>query len=204
MNVAHRCLVLVGLVICLVGVPTMMASPHGVGQEGNQGCQCHNEQPSLDIRLMGLPLAYAANTSYNLTLQINSDIPIQENRSQGGFRMVVTNGTLAFNGTEAQEMDRGWTHRQLGTQQRAWSFQWTSPQENNSKTEFRVWANAVNGNQAQTGDAWSSLQSVVPGEGYQGELEASQGIDGLSGSERLLLGAVLLVIAALLWFSARP
>lgn len=192
------------MVVCLTGVPTTPASPHGVGEEGNQGCQCHTEHPPLDVHLSGLPEAYGANTTYNLTLQLNSDLPIVENRSQGGFRMMATNGTLLFNGTEAQELDRGWTHREAGTYQRSWAFQWTSPLDNNSRTEFNIWANAVNGNQAPSGDEWSSLQVVVPGEGYQGDLSASDGIDGLSGTERLLLGAVLLAIAGLLWASIRP
>jgi len=203
-KVVLRCVVLLGLALCLVAAPTMPASPHGVGDEGNQGCQCHAEDPSLNVQLTGLPEAYSMNTTYNLTLLMEGDVPIQENRSQGGFRMVVTNGTLHFNDTEAQEMDRGWTHREAGTQQRSWSFQWTSPSESDSRTEFRIWANAVNGNQAQTGDGWSSLQVVVPGEDFSGELEASEGIDGLSSSERLLLGAVLVVMAGLLWAGARP
>ena len=199
-----RMTVVIGLLLCMGFIPSTPASPEGVGKEGNQGCQCHAEDTELGIALSGLPETYEANTTYALTLSLTSGIEAGMNASQGGFRLVVTNGTLQFDTEEAQPLEGGWTHRSAGTEQRAWSFQWTAPADNDSRTEFRVWANAVNGNQAPTGDGWAASTWVVPGAAYTGELDASRGIDGLSGQERIFLGVALLTIAGLLWTSLRP
>jgi len=200
----HRVTVVIGLLLCMGFVPSTPASPEGVGQEGNQGCQCHAEDAGLGITLSGLPEKYKANTTYPLTLTLTSGIEPATNASQGGFRLVVTNGTLVFDTDEAQLLEGGWTHRSTGTEQRSWSFQWTSPADNDSRTEFRVWGNAVNGNQAPTGDGWAASTWVVAGDAYTGELGANRGIDGLSGQERIFLGVALLTIAGLLWTSLRP
>jgi len=200
----RRMTVVIGLLLCMGFMPNSPASPEGVGQEGNQGCQCHAEDTGLNIAILGLPEVYEANTTYVLTLTLASGIEPASNASQGGFRMVVTNGTLSFDAEEAQPLDGGWTHRAAGTEQREWTFAWTSPSDNNSRTEFRVWGNAVNGNQAPTGDGWAASTWVVAGASFTGDLDVGRGIDGLSVQERVFLGVALLTIAGLLWTSLRP
>ena len=85
-----------------------------------------------------------------------------------------------------------------------WTFTWTSPANNDSTTTFTVHGNAVNGNNAQTGDAWATLETVVPGVQYEGDLSPEEGIDGVSQTDRLVLVAGLLLILGLLWSVARP
>ena len=64
--------------------------------------------------------------------------------------------------------------------------------------------NAVNGNNAPTDDAWATLELVVPGQAYQGDLTPDEGIDGVSQTDRMLLVVGLVLIAGLLWAVARP
>ena len=61
-----------------------------------------------------------------------------------------------------------------------------------------------NGNNAPTGDAWTTLEVVVPGEAYTGPLTPDEGIDGVSSSDRVLLVVGLVLIAGLVWAVARP
>ena len=44
------------------------ASPHGLGSEANQGCQCHGASTDTVIQLLGVPETFAANTTYEVDL----------------------------------------------------------------------------------------------------------------------------------------
>ena len=67
-----------------------------------------------------------------------------------------------------------------------------------------IHGNAVNGNNAPTDDAWVTLELVVPGQAYEGDLTPDEGIDGVSQTDRMLLVVGLVLIAGLLWAVARP
>jgi hypothetical protein len=180
------------------------ASPNGLGSEANEGCLCHTPQSDTKVVLSGFPDAYEANTTYTLTLEVISAIEAMDNRSQGGFRMLVSEGQVVHDNTTMQELDNGWTHTYNGSSQRTWTFEWTSPTSNDSATTFTVHGNAVNGNNAQTGDAWSTMDLVVPGVMYEGDLTPDEGVDGVSQTDRLVLAVGLLLIFGLLWSVARP
>ena len=51
-----------------------------------------------------------------------------------------------------------------------WNFSLTSPEDNTSHIDLTVYGNAVNGNQASTGDGWNSLDLRLPGTQYEGEM----------------------------------
>jgi hypothetical protein len=193
------------LLLFVLAAPGMAVSvPTGVGQEANEGCLCHAPVAQTTLALDGLPDVYEGNTSYVLTLSVSNPSVPDDGAYAGGFRILISNGTLSMNTSLGQEIDGGWTHTEAGAGQRSWSFLWTSPIDNNSRTDFTVHANAVNGNNAPTQDGWSSLSMAVAGVGYEGSLEPKMGIDGVDFADKLLLALGLAVLVGLLWVSARP
>lgn len=187
----------------LLFLPLVSSSPYGVGSEANEGCLCHTPMEETKLSLDGLPAEYEANTTYGMSLSISSPVDGEVNKSQGGFRITVSNGTLLFNDAEAQEMDGGWTHRENGTYQRSWDFTWTSPADNSSRTEFKIHGNAVNGNGEQTGDGWNSYSIVLPGVEYEGDLSKGASLDGLGTYDKVLLLIGLCALVGMLWSVGR-
>jgi hypothetical protein len=182
-----------------------VASPNGLGTEANEGCLCHAPEEGTVVELSGLPEAFASNTTYELTLTVVSPVVAMENRSQGGFRLLVDEGSVEVgNSTTVQQRDGGWTQTTNGSKFRSWAFEWRTPEVNDTAATFVVHGNAVNGNNGPTGDAWTTLEIVVPGEAYQGPLTPDEGIDGVSASDRVLLVVGLVLIAGLVWAVARP
>ena len=51
-----------------------------------------------------------------------------------------------------------------------WNLSLMSPEDNTSYVDLTVYGNAVNGNQASTGDEWNSLDLRLPGTQYEGEM----------------------------------
>lgn len=196
--------VLIGVLgLTLFASSLVSSAPQGIGQVANDGCLCHTMDGPVDVTLAGLPDAYEANTTYNLTLSVTSSVPSVEGESKGGFRLLVSNGTLSGDERFVHMVDGGWTHTSNGSELRTWSLTWLSPTDNTSRTEFIVHGNTVNGNNATSGDAWSTLEVVVPGVAYQGELNPNEGINGLDSNDRILLIVALLVMVGLVWTSAR-
>ena len=187
----------------LLALPSVSSVPGGVGIDGNEGCLCHSRMDSTEVSLVGLPSEYEANITYDVQLKISSSVEVDEEHSQGGFRITVSNGTMMFNQSEAQYLDNGWTHNENGTYQRAWNFTWTSPSDNASRSEFSVYGNAVNGNGQQTGDGWNEYSVVLPGTEYEGALNESPSIDGLGPFDKVLLAIGLCALVGMLWSAGR-
>ncbi|MGB0950962.1 MAG: choice-of-anchor V domain-containing protein [Poseidonia sp.] len=202
----HRRLVAMAVVLLATMASTWaFASPNGLGSEANEGCLCHTPDASTRVSVAGLPEAFESSTTYNLTLTISSPIEASVNNSQGGFRWVVDGGQLSVaNNSTVQELDGGWTHTYEGSFFRTWDVQWTSPADNATAANFVIHGNAVNGNNAPTEDAWATLELVVPGQAYEGDLTPDEGIDGVSQTDRLVPMVGLVLIAGLLWAVARP
>ena len=200
----RRTLIVAALFLGLLVNQVVIASPNGLGAEANEGCLCHTAVDTTQVQLSGLPEAYEASTTYGLTLEVISSVEAVDGRSQGGFRLLVSEGTMTYDNVSVQHLDNGWTQTNNGPYQRTWTLTWTSPANNDSTTTFTVHGNAVNGNNAQTGDAWATLETVVPGVQYEGDLSPEEGIDGVSQTDRLVLVAGLLLILGLLWSVARP
>ena len=193
------------LLLALAMCNLVVASPNGLGSEANEGCLCHAPEEGTVVELEGLPDAFASNSTYQLTLTVVSPIVAVENGSQGGFRLLLDEGTIDVgNSTTVQLRDGGWTHTTNGSNHRSWVFEWRTPEVNDTAATFVVHGNAVNGNNAPTGDGWTTLELVVPGEAYQGPLTPDEGIDGVSASDRALLVIGLVLIGGLVWAVARP
>ena len=164
--------VLLLLLVSSLGFSSSQSFPTGVGESANDGCLCHGgASNSTNSYLVGLPTSFESNETFHLTLVVESDVAIQTNSSQGGFRLLVSAGEIEFaNVNHTQEHEDGWTHTGEGNAQRAWNFTWISPQDNTSSVEFIVFGNAVNGNGNPMGDAWNSYGVTIPGSSFEGTL----------------------------------
>ena len=177
----NRGIVLRAVVVILV--LTLLAqiavsAPSGIGISANEGCLCHGEKnPDTTVEILGLPESFESNATYNFSIVIDSQVvTANSNGTIGGFRMLVSGGSILFDETGGliQELDGGWTHTALGNSLRMWNFTLVSPEDNASYVDITVYGNAVNGNQASTGDAWNSLSFRLPGMEYEGELPSEQ------------------------------
>tara|TARA_B110001452_G_C15212631_1_gene420582 strand:- start:1065 stop:1799 length:735 start_codon:yes stop_codon:yes gene_type:complete len=160
------------LLFSSLGLSSSQSFPIGVGGSANDGCTCHGgSSNSTETSLIGLPVSFESNQTFEVTLVIESSIALQLNASQGGFRLLVSGGTVVFeNYNESQEVDDGWTHTSEGSTQRAWNFSWTAPEDNTSTVEFIAVGNAVNGNGNSMGDGWDSYGVTIPGSSFDGTL----------------------------------
>ena len=164
---------LIGIVILGLIVPLATSAPSGIGTAANDGCLCHGEKNSDTlIDIQGLPDSFESNTSYNFSINVYSpNIPMNGGEA-GGFRLLITDGSISFDSDDGliQEMDEGWTHTAVGNAVRTWNLTFTSPQDNASFVDFTIYGNAVNGNQATTGDEWNAVIIRLPGVVYDGDL----------------------------------
>lgn len=150
--------------ILLLSAPSISSVPSGVGQTGNEGCICHGgASAETTVELQGLPTVFESNTTYNLSIEIQSTIDSLADQHQGGFRLITKGGgALVFEDfNEVQYLEEGWTHQSNGTYQRIWNLTWTSPSNSTEPMEFTLIGNAVNGNQQSSGDAWGMFSKTI-------------------------------------------
>lgn len=174
--------VVVVLVLALLS-QVAVSAPSGIGKSANEGCRCHGEKSShTSVNIQGLPESFESNLEYNFSITVESEtVAANPNGSIGGFRMLVVGGSITFDESAGliQESDGGWTHTESGNKVRSWNLSFHSPEDNSSYVDFTVYGNAVNGNQASSGDAWNRLSFRVPGVEYDGEIFSDQA-DGFS------------------------
>ena len=165
------------LVVLALVIPVATSAPRGIGTSANAGCLCHGElNTNTQIEIEGLPEAFESNTTYAFSIEVISEkIPPVEGGEQGGFRLLITDGTIEFNASEGQiqKLDNGWTHTEAGNAVRSWNLTFVSPDDNASYVDFTVYGNAVNANQASSGDQWNSVLFRLPGSSYEGELPSN-------------------------------
>jgi len=175
-GIAMRAAVVAILLALLAQVA--ISAPSGIGKSANEGCRCHGEMSSYtSVNIQGLPDSFESNTTYNFSIEVDSErIEANPNGLVGGFRMLVVGGSITFDDAEGliQELDDGWTHTESGNTVRSWNLSFHSPEDNASYVDFTVYGNAVNGNQASSGDAWNRLIFRLPGVEYDGELRTEQ------------------------------
>ena len=156
-------------------LPWASSAPQGIGDIAGQGCICHGSlDTSTELILVGLPAEFESNTSYNFSLEVRSSkVSISPGQEAGGFRIDISSGDLQFNNTvgHIQELEEGWTHTDSGNKVRVWNFVYISPSDNTTFTDITINANAVNGNDQSTGDAWNGTIIRIPGTAYVGDLE---------------------------------
>ncbi len=197
--------VVVVLVLALLS-QVAVSAPSGIGKSANEGCLCHGDKDqSTTVKIEGLPESYESNTMYNFSITVESEtVAANPNGSIGGFRMLVTGGSITFDESAGliQELDDGWTHTKSGNTVRSWNFSFVSPEENASYVDFTVYGNAVNGNQASSEDAWNSHSLRLPGVEYEGEIFSDQA-DGFSPMDYTVGLVSMIVLVGLLIITMR-
>ena len=164
----RRHLVSVVLTCMLVLGPAGLASPSGVGEQGNDGCLCH-VGPSLEetTHLHGWPEVYEAGATY--MLHVNASTAADD---MGGFRLVVNAGTLLANtSSTVQDMDGGLTHVAPSSLLEGWQVAWVAPNSTDEAAQAVLHVNLVNENGAPDGDQWATTSMVAVGPTYEGPIE---------------------------------
>jgi len=184
-------------VLILLPVHNVDGFPNGVGDIGEQGCLCHGAENDLtSVEIVGLPDKFESNTTYFLQLIVdNPEIDVNTSSAHGGFRLVVSSGVISFNETnKSQIIGDGWTHTELGNQQRVWNLTWQSPADNTSLTALTLYGNAVNGNGEFTGDGWNKVKIYVSGVENYNTFEQPNANHELDVFDKVMLGLGLLVL----------
>ncbi len=189
------------LIALVFFVPWASSAPQGIGEIAGDGCICHGSQDtSTELILVGLPSQFESNTSYNFTLEVRSSkVSVSEGEEAGGFRLEIFGGDIQFNENlgHVQKLENGWTHTTSGNQVRSWNFTYISPEDNSTYTDLTIIANAVNGNDQSTGDAWNGTTIRIPGMAYTGELEPSIQNDSLGTLDYAVGGIATVGLLAL-------
>ncbi|RAH14616.1 MAG: cytochrome c oxidase subunit I [Methanobacteriota archaeon] len=165
----------------LAATPQITSFPTGAGTNGNNGCTCHaGGAGTTTVTVEGLPESYVGGETYELMLTVsNPDIPGADiSTNMGGFRLFASAGTFGpgENSTDlVQEKEGGATHTELGNDFRTWNISWTAPDNEGQIVDFTAHGNAVNGNavtptdgKGNTGDAWGSFETSIPGAAAMG------------------------------------
>jgi len=163
----HVALVLVLMSALMLG-PVGVAFPNGIGEQGDDGCLCHGGASLEDtIHLHGWPETYTPGQAY--PLHVNASVPEGLN---GGFRLLVNAGNLTANATStAQAMEGGLTHTTPSSIREGWTVLWVAPNTTDQAVRAVLHVNVVNGNGAEDGDQWTSLDLVAVGPDHEGPID---------------------------------
>ena len=150
---SSRQIALLILLLLIFAVPqeafANSAGKIGSSSTGCGGGACHGSTNTVTPSLSGLPSSgYTAGSTYSLTIG-GSGGP---SGTQGGFNLDVSQGTLSNPGANAQILIGEATHS--GSTARSWIVDWTAPSTGLGDVTFYLAVNFVNGNNAQSGDAW--------------------------------------------------
>ncbi|MBR96225.1 MAG: hypothetical protein CMA81_05365 [Euryarchaeota archaeon] len=181
--------------LLIVIIPPSDSFPNGVGKEASSGCLCHgSNSDSTNLDLVGLPEKFESNTSYYLNLKLISETEIaSENSTKGGFRINVSHGEIVFeNSSHGDFIEDSWTHTEEGNKFRTWNFTWTSPEDNSSSVEFKIFGNAVNGNGDPYGDSWNYLDFKLGGVEYFEDLSVKEKDYQIQTYEAIILAVVFI------------
>jgi hypothetical protein len=138
-------------------------SSNGAGAGGfaaSGGCTCHSAVQSnlTNLSITGIPATgWVPSTSYILTATVSNT-----NKVSGGFDINVSDGSLITVGAGTIVSGNSITHtspKAMTSGVVSWDFEWISP-ANGTAVTFTFAGNAVNANNALTGDAWASIPFV--------------------------------------------
>ena len=190
-------LVLVAMA-ALIAAPTMTSLPSGIDSQGDSGCTCHGDSSTATtIVVDGLPENFTAGQSYDFTLTVvndgmtlwqDGDAEAGWNGRSGGFRVIVSEGTVTGDSTLTQELKGGLTHTTAGNKMRSWNLTWSAPGDDSKVVEFTLLGNAVNGGDGFNGDQWNSISTSIPGIN-------ADAVTASAPPLRILMTAVLLSVA---------
>jgi len=196
------------LLILLFTSPLAQSFSSGVGDLADDGCLCHGvKSQSTTVIIDGIPQQWVANSTYNMSIIINSSIEISqdENARLGGFRLIIDNGIVIFEeSNNSQLINDGYTHTSEGNQYRQWNFSWTAPSSNDSVITFIVHGNAVNSDEQSSGDAWNYISYSAAGQGFTGVIgESANYSDEIQNSDIALLVFAIISLIGLFYYSTK-
>jgi hypothetical protein len=154
------------LTICMMLLAIVLQvslSSNGAGAGGyavSGGCTCHSAVQSnlTNLSITGIPsTGWVPSTSYILTATVSN-----VNKLSGGFDIHVSDGSLITVGAGTIVSGNSITHtspKAMTSGVVSWDFEWIAPASGTAVT-FTFAGNAVNANNALTGDAWASLPFV--------------------------------------------
>ncbi len=156
--------------LAVVAVSLALTSPSGavsVGRFGGaQGCGCHGLEPAPSTAVtVESDGPVAPGSEATLTVRITETaIPAHPDHQQGGFNLVVGEGSLASLDADAVRAEgREAGHRRLGNRQREWRVAWRVPDLPSACTlEVQAAALAANGDSSTTYDEWNRTVIGVP------------------------------------------
>ena len=90
------------LVLLALLIPFATSAPWGIGEIANDGCLCHGERnTNTQVEIQGLPDSFEANMTYNFSITVSSQsVPANLDGEIGGFRLLITGGTVGFYSSE--------------------------------------------------------------------------------------------------------
>ena len=189
------------LLFCLMiqQLPVGESYPYGISGVEN-GCTCHNAVPTdtVNITFEGLPEIYEANKTYTLNISATGGAESVENYTNlGGFNLWMSHGVLSNQSDEVQVFsDNEVGHTVEGNDQRAWTVDWTAPDDDESTLiRYRLHVNTVNGDGVPSDDdQWNRKFGSFTG--VSGDLE----LEPISSLFLYGVPIVLIGLAALVYF----
>ena len=187
------------LLFCLMiqQLPVGESYPYGISGVEN-GCTCHNAVPTdtVNITFEGLPEIYEANKTYTLNISATGGAESVENYTNlGGFNLWMSHGVLSNQSDEVQVFsDNEVGHTVEGNDQRAWTVDWTAPDDDESTLiRYRLHVNTVNGDGVPSdADEWNRKFGSLTGVNGDLELEPISSLF-LYGVPIVLIGLAALV-----------
>ena len=191
--------------VVALGSPSIQSAPTGIGSLADHGCTCHGGYSNTTLpTILGLPEEFESNATYSLTLSVAAYSGQHSESAQGGFRLLISNGSVEIqNQSRVQFLDGGWTHTESGNQYRSWNITWTAPSDNTTTVDFVLHGNAVNGNGNSEGDMWNSFGTVLPGSQHEGLVEQLDLTNELDDTLYGILYAGLIGLLLFLYFAIK-
>ena len=196
-------LIILVLAVTLLG-STVSSRPGGIDSSGNNGCYCHggSDETTL-VSLEGLPEIYEPGVIYSIYINITSPVIESSDLAQGGFRLTSDSEYNDFEIEGAQFIEGGLTHNYSINGIRSWNGIWTAPQESDLGVRFTLAGNAVNGDNSSDGDEWNLATYSTQGPDYVGDLKPEDIKLGLSTTEMVAGGLIVLALGSFVFASIR-
>jgi hypothetical protein len=143
-----------------LALPTMEGYSSGIHNQASNGCTCHYSGTAPTIS-QNFPTTYTGQQSYTIQISVTGGV----SGTNGGFNVLVDKGTLSTPGMGimAVKVDSsGQSATHTTNSYRSWSFDWTAPASGSGTVNVDIAVMTVNGNSANSGDAWTTSSITVP------------------------------------------
>ena len=159
MNAFTRSLGIIIIALMVLTLPTMEGKQNGIHNQAGSGCSCH--YGSTATLSENFPSTYTAGQTYSIQISASGGV----SGSNGGFNVVVDKGTLSTPGTGIMSVkvdSSGQSATHTTNSYRSWSFDWTAPSTGSGTTSVDIAVLTANGNNANSGDGWTSSSITIP------------------------------------------